>query len=357
MNFSLQNFSFKFARLPFISRNPQRSLPTAMIVSGEAGLTVGIMSLSIKSQLKQKASAVIALHPDSNILRQFKKQAKKYLPKHKIFCVKTSSDGNGNGKDPSNCVEDFQSWNGDLHEEIPKFIKESNAQGTTTLEAISGTGGSFPAWLQAIHSTQKYFKYHFQMVTEPTDKRSAVNLPSLVGCLANDFDASKNRLIFARNGTRNAEIDFANATILNAMTLGNNVYDTSDNFGDGGILPRASSLNVKFQNIPERFDLFGRVQDLDRVRATTRTLLRELQINPSADVAIVAGKVAPYIVKQVGAGLYDFWGEDIQVKIGKLKIGEWNCVGGRLRKLEIPNVSSSAIDRLRSKWKMEKEDE
>ncbi|MGH7955219.1 MAG: hypothetical protein ACREOZ_04585, partial [Gloeomargaritales cyanobacterium] len=64
-----------------------------MIVSGDAGLNLGLDSLCIKSQLKQRASAVLALSPDNNILKEFKKRAKKYLPKHKIFCVKTSSEG------------------------------------------------------------------------------------------------------------------------------------------------------------------------------------------------------------------------------------------------------------------------
>lgn len=342
-------FSFSLANLLWLSKNPQRTLPVAGVYSGNAGLELGLLSLKIKKGLKKVPPVIFALHPDSDVLNEFKKEAGKIMPKHNILSIKTSLLNNGNSKNPMNCVEDIGYWFPEIIDYIPEFVAKCNKKGVTCIESISGSGGSYPSWLTAINFLQPYFRKFYTMVTEPMDNASSKNLGGLMSHLQRDYISEKNRLIYALNGAKDPAVDFGNAIMLNSVDLGNEVHDASDNMA---ILPRYSKLMIGFQHVSENWDLFGKKQNYHLALLALRSLFVQLHLEPDKDVAVVSGRIRSGMAKQAANMAYrGGFKEDIQVKAGKLQITSWNCIGGGFRPIDAPYVEDNAIEALKAYWK------
>lgn len=331
----------KIRRATFANKRPRRRNNTVDIGVGDFGCNNLLRMVQFRKQTKEPSALAVLLHADTNELQKFENEVAKFIPRGRIFGIHVNMlHGNGNGKDPSECVKNFPNWSNSIDAIISKLVKKKIARGAWNAVYHVGCGGSAPAIVYVMEKLNQYFYRKFVIMGEPRDEASSSNKIELLTRLA-AFDNSY-KILYANNredGTLGEVLDFANVAVEGAITSGCEGFDIIDFTGRNG-LSKFSKINCRLTSVPYyRKLLFFGEQDYERTLETCVQLFSSLDTKKKERI-ILCGDVREEIANLAIKNSYGLGTPVLHRKFIDVSIEEWNVVAGRVRKFT-PRLSTT----------------
>lgn len=323
----------KIRRATRADKKPLRRDNTIDAGVGDFGCNNLVRVAKIRKQIGQRSAIYVLMHADTNELAKFENEVARYVSRSRIFGIHINMmHGNGNGKDPEECINNFHIWSKLIDDMIGRIVAKKTARGAWYAVYHVGTGGSAPALIYMMEKLSQYFYKKFVIVGEPRDEASSTNEAELLTRLT--WLDDNYRTLYAYNsqdGAQGESVDWSNASVETAITSGCYRFDASDFASKKHGLGKFTALNCGVGSIPYyRKWIFWVEQNYERTLESCTRLVKSMNLKAGERVVLVGDcreEIANLAIKQA----YPL-GTPIQYrKIIGVAIDEWNVVAGRLR--------------------------